>query len=332
MYLAIFVLATFMNIAVGFTSQCKLYKFACHLVPLLPDENTVPAEIVDLNRGPSPLRELSPGEEFSKLGNAMLEVGELILAAKEKSAGKKSSGRRTFGTSIDNHCETQPASASIDQMTPLKAAGHFVSVTIHFEELQPATGCAGKAKMKKASETKSDHVNLEEISRSEAMCAFLAIHDLNGVYDIHSERGPPFKMCGGKTDAPIISTNKNFSVLVSELFKKTKLVNIRTLEDGVIAGDGEELVHGTKVPRLENFSDATQLHRSLLLKLKKLWQCQTHLGEHGQPGHCFVSESGKHLGLNNRHFNLWTAAIAAGKCMIYDPPSISEFDGLRDGS
>lgn len=64
-----------------------------------------------------------------------------------------------------------------------------------------------------------------------------------------------------------------------------------------------------QVPQVENFSDTAQLHGSLILELKKKWPCQSHQGEHGQVGHCYVAPSGEHIRLNALRLKAWAAAI-----------------------
>jgi hypothetical protein len=43
--------------------------------------------------------------------------------------------------------------------------------------------------------------------------------------------------------------------------------------------------------------------------IKNEWQCQQHLGENGRPGACYITPSGKHVGLNIRHLAAWAAAM-----------------------
>ena len=62
-------------------------------------------------------------------------------------------------------------------------------------------------------------------------------------------------------------------------------------------------------PQVENFSDTAQLHGALILELKKKWPCQSHQGEHGQVGHCYVAPSGEHIRLNALCLKAWAAAI-----------------------
>ena len=50
------------------------------------------------------------------------------------------------------------------------------------------------------------------------------------------------------------------------------------------------------------------LHGKNIRELKTLHACQTPLGEHGEPGCCYVTPEGAHTRLNNRKLKLWAAA------------------------
>ncbi|KAJ7635761.1 hypothetical protein DFH06DRAFT_1302968 [Mycena polygramma] len=95
--------------------------------------------------------------------------------------------------------------------------------------------------------------------------------------------------------------------------------------------DDPELMFGTKVPRVDDFTPQAQLNGQMVLKLKDKWSCAKHPGEHGDPGYCYIDNCGNHTGLNNRRFSIWASAIAAGECTLHEPPNTVEFDGLRDG-
>src|SRR6266700_555826 len=69
-----------------------------------------------------------------------------------------------------------------------------------------------------------------------------------------------------------------------------------------------------QVPQVENFSDTAQLHGGLILELKKKWPCQSHQGEHGQVGHCYVAPTGEHIRLNALRLKAWAAAIV---CLLF---------------
>jgi len=51
------------------------------------------------------------------------------------------------------------------------------------------------------------------------------------------------------------------------------------------------------------------MHGTFILQLKEKWPCETHQGEHGEPGFCYVDPNSRHIGLNNRKLKTWAAAI-----------------------
>lgn len=60
------------------------------------------------------------------------------------------------------------------------------------------------------------------------------------------------------------------------------------------------------------FSTEEQLHGKIIVGLKKKWLCHTHVGEHGDPGYCYVLPvTAEHIGLNNRKLKAWAAAIVS---------------------
>lgn len=56
------------------------------------------------------------------------------------------------------------------------------------------------------------------------------------------------------------------------------------------------------------------------MELKKKWPCDKHLGEHGEPGHCYVNDNGGHLRLSALRLKMWAAAMvrAAITCFSLD--------------
>jgi len=107
-------------------------------------------------------------------------------------------------------------------------------------------------------------------------------------------------------------------------------------------------IYTPQVPRVETFSESSQLHGALILELKKKWPCTLHLGENGDAGYCYISPNAVHIGLNNRKLKIWASAIvsslhhilesslmslfqAAADATKHEPPSTVDFDGIRDG-
>ncbi|KAJ7484964.1 hypothetical protein B0H11DRAFT_2414016 [Mycena galericulata] len=176
---------------------------------------------------------------------------------------------------------------------------------------------------------------------------------------------------GGKGGAPTIETDAEYEVAIQSLKKKTSPAVVVELNldemDGFrvmkkrslsllpspesspyssppsspspmptksLPQDGDEnveLLYGTKVPRVDDYSPQDQLHGAMILKLNEKWPCQKHAGENGDVGHCWVDAGGNHIGLNMRKKKMWAASIVAGEATIREPPNIVEFDGVRDG-
>ncbi|KAJ7778022.1 hypothetical protein DFH07DRAFT_766239 [Mycena maculata] len=176
---------------------------------------------------------------------------------------------------------------------------------------------------------------------------------------------------GGKSGAATIETDAEYNIVVMSLKKKTNpavLVELNLDEmDGfrvmkkrslsilpspesspysspllspcpmpskTLPQDGDEnieLLYGTKVPRVDDFSFQDQLHGAMIMKLNEKWSCEKHPGENGDLGHCYIDVNGKHIGLNMRKNKAWASAIVAGEATIHEPPNVLEFDGFRDG-
>ncbi|KAJ2929663.1 hypothetical protein H1R20_g7411, partial [Candolleomyces eurysporus] len=227
-----------------------------------------------------------------------------------------------------------------------------VTVTMRWtmvEDQGPLSRASAKVPApKKMQENKFAVVNLRVIERDDFILAFLRAHDQHEKYRVGTS-GPPFKLwwtgCGAKTNAVTIDNDEEFqsstTAILQRRGKNTTIVvdfdvdqwvpfrvRKRTLEDD---NEGEEITTGTKVPRLADFSEDEILHGRFIVLLKKRWPCETHLGEHGETGYCYVDPAGQHFGLNMRRLKCWAAAIAAGDASAKEPPNSIEFDGPRDG-
>ncbi|KAF9071914.1 hypothetical protein BDP27DRAFT_1262192 [Rhodocollybia butyracea] len=201
------------------------------------------------------------------------------------------------------------------------------------------------------------NLSLQDAARTAVITACLEAHSEQENFIAGDVNGPPFKMCWtgvNKSDALCIETNTDWDMAVTALkARKSRSTSVtvefdvdqmhpwkarkRVSSSSTIAVDDDltdsslELGAGTKVPRLDLFSEDDHLHGRMILKLQKKYPCNEHQGEHGQPGHCFVDTTGKHMGLNHRKFAIWASAIVAGDCTVHAPPNSVEFDGLRDG-
>ncbi|THU80350.1 hypothetical protein K435DRAFT_580173, partial [Dendrothele bispora CBS 962.96] len=198
---------------------------------------------------------------------------------------------------------------------------------------------------------KMAHLYLEDITRSEAIVAALEAHNEHENFNPGPNHGPPFKMYWTgltRSHALTIEYDNDFSTAITALKNRRgrhTTVSIEFELDGmepykirkrVTSADNDidgslELSIGTKVPRLNIYSEDDRLNGRFVLQLQTLWKCAEHPGEHGQAGWCYRDATGQHLGLNIRKLNIWAAAMAAGECTKRHPPNSIEFDGLWDG-
>lgn len=207
---------------------------------------------------------------------------------------------------------------------------------------------------KKFQENKSTSVALKTVSRADFIAAFTRAHDQHEKYRIGTT-GPPFKFwwtgSGGKANAIAIDKDEEFADAVRSILNKTgakAAVNVEFDVDGWVPfrlrkrtlgdlahdndeTDPEELVHGTKVPRVGDYNHQDRMHGHFIELLEARWKCNTHGGENNAPGYCYVDAAGIHIGLNMRKKKTWAAAIAAGQVSVQEPPNHTEFDGARDG-
>ncbi|KAF9225177.1 hypothetical protein BS17DRAFT_801307 [Gyrodon lividus] len=238
----------------------------------------------------------------------------------------------------------------------IEEPGHLISICMiqTVPEKSLTNGCA-KTLLKKQRTIKSDHIKLSNFGHTDFIKAWLKAHDLDKQFSPGVHSGPEFRMwwtgsSGGKAGATTITNDHDFGIAKASVLKKKKdscVVNVEfdvDMMDGyrirkrpLSHHDGEsqeedELMYGTQVPRIDLFTEDTQLHGPIIMQLKKRWVCEKHAGEHGEPGYCFVNTCGKHLGLNHRKLKLWAAAIAAADATKHEPPNIIEFDCLRPHS
>ncbi|KAL6303947.1 hypothetical protein BKA93DRAFT_734171, partial [Sparassis latifolia] len=199
---------------------------------------------------------------------------------------------------------------------------------------------------------KFDYIILEGISRTMFITKILGVHDLADQYSPSVHSGPIFKLWftgsrGGKTSAASIENDRDFSITLETLLHKNKKSCTVSVELDLDSMEGfctrkraavamqdavndDELLYGTKVPRAEGFSEESQLDGGIILQLKQRWPCQQHLGEHDEPGYCYIAPSGEHIGLNMHKLRIWASAIRAHDSTKHEPLNTIEFDGVRD--
>ncbi|KAJ8585723.1 hypothetical protein M405DRAFT_910709 [Rhizopogon salebrosus TDB-379] len=260
---------------------------------------------------------------------------------------------------VKNHHYAPPPSAAPQVLPSVLVSGehtgHLVSVTMLVSVVEKnSSNGRGKLSTKKTKTIKSDHICIRAMSRVDFIAAFLRVHDLEDQYSPGVHFGPVFQFwwtgsSGGKTGALTIENNHDFDIARAALLKKKKDTCVVNVEFDVDTMDGfrirkralphadaairqdDELLYGTKVPRIDSFSQESQIHGAIIMQLKQKWPCEKHLGEHGEPGYCYISVTGEHLGLNIHKLKLWAAAIAAADATKHEPPNTVDFDILRDG-
>ncbi|KAJ7677222.1 hypothetical protein B0H17DRAFT_867710, partial [Mycena rosella] len=236
--------------------------------------------------------------------------------------------------------------------------GYQVNVLVQYsaaDTTKPAS-YRSKPSLKVIRSSKLSIIDIDSTDRCGFIKCILDVHDYGIDYSPGVHFGPPFKMSwtgssGGKAGAPTIETDTDFAVILASLKKKKdpavvveynlddmdgyRVSKKRVSFSAALPQDGEEegveLLYGTKVPRVDDFTPQDQLHGSMILKLKGKWPCDKHQGESGDVGHCWIDVGGNHTGLNMRKLKMWSSAIVAGEATIHEPPNVIEFDGLRDG-
>ncbi|KAJ6601564.1 hypothetical protein B0H10DRAFT_1823908, partial [Mycena sp. CBHHK59/15] len=187
-----------------------------------------------------------------------------------------------------------------------------------------------KPVLKAVKQSKLGFIDINNMDRCTFINSILAVHDNANDYSAGVHRGPPFKISwtgssGGKAGAPTIETDTEFEVVRASLRKKNAPAvvveyNLDDVDGYRIAkkralpqdGDGDvELVHGTRVPRFEDFTPQDRLHGAMLLKPKGKWLCEKHAGENGDVGHCWIDVGGNHVVLNMRKLKMWASAIVS---------------------
>ncbi|KAG8749059.1 hypothetical protein FRC11_011622 [Ceratobasidium sp. 423] len=135
----------------------------------------------------------------------------------------------------------------------------------------------------------------------------------------------PSGVSGGKAAAATVKTNTEYELLLAQLCASKK--NAKDITPAPSNTIDCAIGLGTKVPQLANMDAPTQLHGNIITMLKATHPYEKHHGEHGEPGFCYVTPDGAHIGLNNHQFTIWSAAVAAGDATRHIPPNVAEFDG-----
>jgi hypothetical protein len=145
------------------------------------------------------------------------------------------------------------------------ASGHIVNVTLVYSiPAAPTTGRGKAPGPKKSKIMKMDNIQLESISRTDFIKAFLATHGLAETFSPGPHSGPDFKLwwagmrrvilyfflhqsdifhSGGKAGAPSIQTDHQFGIAHDALLKKSKASTIINVEFDVDTMEGFRIKH-----------------------------------------------------------------------------------------
>ncbi|KAF8804697.1 hypothetical protein BYT27DRAFT_7107079 [Phlegmacium glaucopus] len=232
--------------------------------------------------------------------------------------------------------------------------GYLVNATHLFTPQNSAATLTRTARVAKKKQTLLGRIGLGGITRVAFIKAFLEMHNLHTHYGPGIHSGPPFKLswtgsAGGKAGAPTFLNDDTFNIAISAILKKDRQKIQLTVEFdtdtmsgfriqqpvGLLAGlpesiGDEELMSGTGIPHVGQFSNAEQVNGRFVVEIKKRWPCAAHQGEHGGPGHCYVTPNGDHIRLNPLRMKMWAAAMATGDVTKHEPPSTDAFDGVHD--
>ncbi|CAE6438267.1 unnamed protein product [Rhizoctonia solani] len=239
----------------------------------------------------------------------------------------------------------------VDRAQNVPKAQYMVDVTHHFIKSFPSHVRGRPDQLRKTHEVKTWNIeDLETVSRVDFVNQCLSTHELEDDFRASSTRGPPFKISwtgssGGKAGARTFETDEEFNIYRRQFLDADKTGKNMTI---AVSFDTEEMdafrakkricgaadapdAPAQKITRVEQAEEASQINGKFILMLKATHKCADHPGEHGEPGHCFVTQTGEHLGLNMRRLSVWSAAMAAGEATRYVPPNLPEFDGVQVG-
>ncbi|KAL1702718.1 hypothetical protein EV121DRAFT_281663 [Schizophyllum commune] len=226
------------------------------------------------------------------------------------------------------------------------------SIMVYLKQMLPSQPSkSGKPTSAKAAPPQTRLVTLNvhgpSLTRASFIRTCLAAHHVADEYVVGEHSGPDFKLwytgsIGGQAGAPTVSTDAEFADIIAALRRKAKaavgvsfdldaIEGFRTRKRALLPDASDDEHRGTKAPRLDDFDDTSRMKGHFTIKLQEKWACNTHRGEHGEPGQCYVDAVGNHFGLNNNHFRTWSNALAAGRAMLDSPPDGMVFGGSRDG-
>ncbi|KAI0697791.1 hypothetical protein BC835DRAFT_1337223, partial [Cytidiella melzeri] len=228
---------------------------------------------------------------------------------------------------------------------------YLVSIGFVYKKVVEKSGRSKAAEVKDVV-NKKEHMQLSTTTtRCDFITNCLKVHSLQDAYAPGPVSGPRFKIWwtrspGGKSGATQVDTDHNWEVERMSILAnqgKTEILveyDLSSMDgyrpDGpssfnAASNSHSELLHGAQVPQTSMFTPEEQLHGAIVLQIKQRWTCNTHMGESGGPGLCYVMPvTGEHFGLNNMKLKQWAAAIASRQYTVNGPPTQVLDGGSRD--
>ncbi|KAJ3913824.1 hypothetical protein F5877DRAFT_83429 [Lentinula edodes] len=229
------------------------------------------------------------------------------------------------------------------QVNPSDPALFVIQVTTSFQvqAQQPRVRSASTAKMQTKSTSLTGKALVLSLDRAGFMKYCLSLHTLEDNFELQRPNGPAFTIywtgsAGGKSNRLTIKDDDQYKNVQDELKKcNPNQKNFRVIVefdlDSMISwetrkwratdypstnDDFTELNSGTKVPRLDGFSEEERLVGHFVNEINKKYPCTEHKGEHGNNGTCWKDADNRHV---------------SGNATIKEPPNIPGIESTRDG-
>ncbi|KAH6880882.1 hypothetical protein BKA70DRAFT_1126252 [Coprinopsis sp. MPI-PUGE-AT-0042] len=217
----------------------------------------------------------------------------------------------------------------------------------------------GKPEKKKFTSKVANH-SIIDTEHADMVNALLFSHNLHNEFKAGERVGPTLKIWWtgvSKSLASTVNTDADWKEVRSSLQRKTeKARNVPNVFVEIQCDDLKgfrispsvlvskqvspntylAVVILTAEPFVQStvFTAKAKLHGDIILELKKLWPCSTHLGENGGQGYCYMpgNPDRDHVILTNYRLRVWAAACANLEATKHEPPATLAFDGPDNGS
>ncbi|KAJ3804590.1 hypothetical protein F5876DRAFT_82908 [Lentinula aff. lateritia] len=216
-----------------------------------------------------------------------------------------------------------------------------VTTLFQVQAQQPRVRSASAAKMQTKSTSLTGKALVLSLDRAGFMKYCLSLHTLEDNFELQRPNGPAFTIywtgsAGGKSNRLTIKDDDQYKNVQDELKKcNPNQKNFRVIVefdlDSMISWETHkwcatdypstndnftELNSGTKIPRLDGFSEEERLVGHFVNEINKKYPCTEHKGEHGNNGTCWKDADNQHV---------------SGNATIKEPPNIPGIESTRDG-